>query len=45
MRICKDCNNEYEISEGEIAFFKTKSFPLPLRCKSCRAKRKQQRFG
>ena len=43
MRICRDCDSKFELTEGELKFYKDKDFPLPLRCKSCRKKRKLQR--
>lgn len=35
-RICKDCGTEFELSESEIGFYKSKGYDLPKRCKSCR---------
>lgn len=37
---CKDCGVQYEITPNEEAFFNSKGFPLPKRCKECRAKKK-----
>lgn len=36
---CKDCGVKYEITPNEEAFFNSKGFPLPKRCKECRAER------
>lgn len=37
---CKDCGDNYELKQEEVDFFRSKEFPLPLRCKPCRVKRK-----
>ena len=42
---CIDCNIEFEITDGEKAFFEQRDFSLPKRCKPCRVKKKQQRHG
>lgn len=39
---CKDCEKDFELSQGEIDFYKSKGFELPKRCKQCRRIRKQQ---
>lgn len=39
-RVCKDCGTEFEIEAKEEAWYKSKGFSLPMRCKSCRDKRK-----
>lgn len=35
-RTCKQCGKEFELTEGEISFFKSKNLELPKRCKDCR---------
>ena len=43
-RICRDCSEEYFITQGERAFYEeTKGWPLPLRCRECRRLRKAER--
>ena len=39
---CKDCNEPFVLNDGEITFYEKKAFPLPRRCKSCRAKKRAQ---
>ena len=41
--ICKDCGTEFTFTEGEQAFFAERGFAEPVRCKACRAVRKQQK--
>lgn len=41
-KICKQCGKEFELSESEISFYKSKGLELPKRCKSCRNKNKRQ---
>lgn len=38
---CKQCGKTFEISESEIAFFKSKNLNIPKRCKECREKNKK----
>jgi DNA-directed RNA polymerase subunit RPC12/RpoP len=40
IRICKDCHKEFIIELNEKQFFESKKLSLPVRCKSCREKRK-----
>lgn len=40
-KICSQCGKEFELSEGEISFFKNKGLSLPNRCKSCREQNRQ----
>jgi hypothetical protein len=40
--ICKYCGNEYLMTEGEIKFFRDKTFPLPKSCPECRIKKKNE---
>ena len=42
-KICSQCSKEFELSEGEISFYKNKGLSLPNRCKSCREKNKQNK--
>jgi hypothetical protein len=37
---CKQCHNEYILSEGEQAFFSERGLNMPSRCKNCRAQNK-----
>lgn len=39
-KICKQCGREFELTKGEIDFFKSKGLNLPARCKDCRDKNK-----
>lgn len=41
-RVCKQCGKEFEITESEAQFFKSKGLQLPKRCKECRAKNKDK---
>lgn len=45
MLTCQDCDEEFEFTEGEQAFFEEKKFTPPKRCKPCRDKKKAQRDG
>ena len=38
---CKDCGEEFVITEGEQKFYKERNLNLPKRCKNCRQKRNQ----
>lgn len=40
-RNCKQCGKEFELSNGEIKFYKEKAFSLPKRCEECRGKNKK----
>lgn len=40
--ICKQCGKEFELTQSEISFYKSKNLSLPKRCKECRDKNKQQ---
>ena len=42
-KICSQCSKEFELSEGEISFYKNKGLSLPNRCKSCREQNKQNK--
>ncbi|MFV0519467.1 MAG: zinc-ribbon domain containing protein [Lachnospirales bacterium] len=39
-KICKDCNKEFILTEGEINFYNSKNLDLPKRCSECREKNK-----
>lgn len=41
-RTCVQCGKEFEITDSEAAFFKSKNLQLPKRCKECRAENKGQ---
>lgn len=38
---CKQCGKEFELSQSEINFYRSKNLSLPKRCKECREKNKQ----
>lgn len=42
-KTCKACGKEFELSQGEIQFYKSKNLELPKRCKECRDKNKVNR--
>jgi hypothetical protein len=42
-RSCLDCTIEFEITPGERDFFIGKGFSLPVRCRACRAVRRDFR--
>lgn len=35
-RTCKQCQREFELTDGEIKFYREKNLELPRRCKECR---------
>ena len=39
-RVCKDCGKEFTVTVGEKEFYESKNLFLPVRCSSCRKKRK-----
>lgn len=41
-KICKQCGTEFELSDSEIEFYKSKNLSLPKRCKQCRKRNKQR---
>lgn len=43
--ICKQCGKEFELSESEINFYKSKNLHIPKRCKECRQENKQKKSG
>ncbi len=40
---CKQCGKEFELTDGEIHFYKEKGLDLPKRCKECREANQEQR--
>jgi len=45
MSVCMECNDTFELNEGERDFFIQRDLILPKRCKPCRVSRKQQIDG
>ncbi len=42
-KTCVQCGKDFEITDGEIGFYKEKGYELPKRCKECRTKNKANR--
>ncbi|MCM1175180.1 MAG: zinc-ribbon domain containing protein [Blautia sp.] len=42
-RVCKQCGKTFELSNSEIAFYKSKNLNLPKRCKACRQANRQEK--
>ncbi|MEM0950738.1 MAG: CxxC-x17-CxxC domain-containing protein [Cyanobacteria bacterium P01_H01_bin.74] len=42
---CAACSNVFEFSDEEQAFYESKGFNDPKKCKPCRDAAKQNRFG
>ncbi len=40
---CRDCHQPFIFEAGEQDFFTQNGYPAPIRCKSCRQKKKAQR--
>ncbi len=40
--ICRNCQKEFTFSVGEQNFYEEKGLATPVRCKECKAKRKEQ---
>lgn len=40
---CKDCNDEFTITEDEKKWFEEKGLHLPERCGGCRKRRKDEK--
>jgi hypothetical protein len=38
---CKDCGRNFELTSGEIEFYKSRGLNLPKRCEECRKKNKK----
>ena len=41
--VCKDCGAEFVFTEREQAFYESKGFSDPVRCKACSEARKAQK--
>ncbi|MBQ3001795.1 MAG: zinc-ribbon domain containing protein [Bacilli bacterium] len=41
--VCKDCGAEFVFTEREQAFYESKQFSDPVRCKACRDARKAEK--
>jgi hypothetical protein len=41
---CIDCGTTFDITAGEKIFYESRGWELPIRCKSCREKKKKQRY-
>ncbi len=37
---CKDCKEEFLMTDAEVEWFKQKGLTIPLRCKPCREAKK-----
>lgn len=42
---CKQCGKEFEITDGEAEFYRSKGLNLPKRCKECREENKSGKSG
>lgn len=40
---CKDCGQSFTFTAGEQEFFQSRGFSEPIRCKTCRDIRKNQK--
>jgi CxxC-x17-CxxC domain-containing protein len=40
---CRDCGQEFAFTAGEQAFYAERGFSEPMRCPSCRSRRKAER--
>lgn len=40
-RTCKQCGKEFDLSQSEINYYKSKNLSVPKRCKDCREANKQ----
>ncbi|WP_460294608.1 zinc-ribbon domain containing protein [Clostridium tertium] len=40
--VCKDCKKEFIFVVGEQEYYKLKQYKEPLRCKECRAIKKEK---
>lgn len=40
--VCRNCQKEFIFSVGEQNFYEEKGLAAPVRCKECKAKRKEQ---
>lgn len=39
---CKDCGNTFLVTPEMAEFYKSRSLDMPVRCKACRAKKKER---
>lgn len=42
---CKQCGKEFELTDGEIKFYKDKGLSLPKRCEECRKANRTEKDG
>ena len=42
---CKQCGKEFELSESEIVFYKSKNLHIPKRCEQCRQANKKNKVA
>ena len=42
--ICSDCKVEFDITVGEVEWYKNKGYPEPKRCCNCRNVRKEKKM-
>lgn len=42
-RKCKDCGNEFQLSDNDIKYYESKNYELPKRCESCRKKSREEK--
>ncbi|MBQ3474626.1 MAG: zinc-ribbon domain containing protein [Bacilli bacterium] len=42
MIVCRNCGKEFTFTVGEQNFYEEKGLKPPVRCKECKAKRKEQ---
>ena len=40
--VCRNCGKEFTFTVGEQRFYEEKGLKSPVRCKECKAKRKEQ---
>lgn len=40
--VCRNCGKEFTFTVGEQRFYEEKGLKAPVRCKECKAKRKEQ---
>lgn len=42
---CKDCPTQFEVTDGEVEFFKDKGLAIPKRCQPCRKLKRERNEG
>ena len=42
-KVCVQCKKEFELTESEIKYFKSKNLSVPKRCKACREQNKAEK--